>query len=116
MRMDRIAVWAYVTSATTLVANPLGGSVYILVPRGASLGRVNVSISGDVVRAPLFQRTSITQHTNEEWALSRTSPGPWADFETDTFMMTVPDMDRMRTRPCPCARQLHVRVHNHPCL
>ena len=28
--------------------------------------------------------------TNEDWLTQRTKPGPWADFETDKFMLNVP--------------------------
>ena len=89
-RMDRVATRFEITTATTLIANPLGGGVYIMVPPLADAGLVEVKISGGVIKAPLFQRTSFNQMTNAEWKARRTAPAPWADFETDNFMLNVP--------------------------
>jgi hypothetical protein len=89
-RLDRSTTTFDITSPTLLVSNPLGGGLYILVPYLASLDRVEVQISGGVVEAPLFQRTSIRQMTNEEWLSRRGALGPWADLETDKFMLNVP--------------------------
>ncbi len=89
-RMDRVTAVYPIVSTTTLIANPLGGGVYIQVPYLANLGVVTVQIIGGVIESPLFQMTSFKQMTNTEWASRRTAPGPWADFETDKFMLTVP--------------------------
>jgi hypothetical protein len=89
-RMDRVTVKVPITAATTLVTSPLGGSLYVLVPYLADLGTQTVQITGDVVPSPLFQRTRVRQMTNADWKKVRASPGPWADFETDKFMLTVP--------------------------
>ena len=89
-RMDRVTVRYEVRSATTLIANPLGGGVYIMVPYLADAGLVEVQISGGVIKAPLFRRTSFDQMTNTDWKTRRTALAPWADFETDTFMLNVP--------------------------
>ena len=59
-RMDRVTLTYPITSTTTLIANPLGGALYILVPYRAGLGCVDVTVTGGVVEAPLFQRTSCT--------------------------------------------------------
>ena len=90
MRLDRVTATYNITSITTHVANPLGGALYILVPYLADEGLVEVQISGGVVLSPLFQRTSFNQMSNADWAIRRLVPGPWADFETDKFMLTVP--------------------------
>ena len=89
-RMDRVTLTYPITSTTTLIANPLGGALYILVPYRAGLGCVDVTVTGGVVEAPLFQRTSCTKHTDAEWLVRRTAPGPWATFETDLYIMDVP--------------------------
>jgi hypothetical protein len=89
-RLDRVAVTVPLDAETTLFSNPLGGGVYILVPYLANLGPVSVHISGGVVPAPLFQRTSLRQMDDAEWRAVRGAPGPWADFETDKFMLNVP--------------------------
>ena len=45
----------------------------------------------NVVPAPYFAATSLEQTTLQEWTdTERLHPGPWADFETDKFMMTLP--------------------------
>lgn len=73
-RMDRVTVTYAIANATTLVANPLGGSLYIRVPYLADLGLVTLQVTGGVVQAPLFQATSFHQTTNEEWAARRSAP------------------------------------------
>ena len=49
-----------------------------------------MQISGGVIEAPFFRRTSFHKMTNAEWQARRTAPAPWADFETDQFMMNLP--------------------------
>lgn len=89
-RMDRVSVTAAIDGTSTLVTSPLGGGVYILVPYGASLGVLSVEISGGVVRAPFFRRTSFDQMSNANWVARRTAAAPWADLETDKFLLSVP--------------------------
>jgi len=88
-RLDRVSRTFPITSKHTYIANPLGGGVYIVVPYLADLGVVKVSISG-VIEAPFFSLKSFDKTTAEDWKRRRTAPGPWADFETDKFMMQVP--------------------------
>ncbi|CAK0893080.1 unnamed protein product, partial [Prorocentrum cordatum] len=90
LRMDRVTVAQAITAVDTLVGNPLGGGIYILVPYLADLGEVSVNITGGVVSSPLFQRTGLRLMTDGEWLTQRAAPGPWADFETDNFMLNVP--------------------------
>ena len=73
-RMDRVTVTYAIADATTLVANPLGGSLYIRVPHLADLGLVTLQVTGGVVQSPLFQATSFHQTTSEEWAARRGAP------------------------------------------
>ena len=88
-RLDRVSRVYSITSATTRIANPLGGGIYIEVPYKITNGIVTVGLT-NVVRSPLFRATSFDQTTAAEWLTERTQPGPWADFESDKFMMQVP--------------------------
>jgi len=89
-RLDRVSATFHIVDRVTLVSNPLGGGIYVLVPYLAQLGLVTVQISGGVVRAPFFQRTKFLSMTNDDWQARRSAPAPWADFETDKFMLNVP--------------------------
>lgn len=89
-RIDRISRVYNITSTTTKIAHPMGGGIYIEVPYLANAGLVNVQIT-NAVRSPFFSSTSFHQTTLTEWQdVERTQPGPWADFESDRFMMQVP--------------------------
>ncbi|MCP4071252.1 MAG: hypothetical protein GY742_05860, partial [Hyphomicrobiales bacterium] len=89
-RFDRITKTFPIENEITYIANPFGGNVYIEVPYEADLGLQTVQIT-NVIRSPLYRSTSFTQTTLEEWTnTERSCPGPWADFETDKFMMHVP--------------------------
>lgn len=89
-RIDRISRVYNITSTTTRIAHPMGGGIYIEVPYLANAGIVSVQIT-NAVRSPFFSSTSFHRTTLSEWQDSeRTFPGPWADFESDRFMMQVP--------------------------
>jgi len=88
-RFDRVTNLFPITATTTRVANPFGGGIYIIVPTLANLGVVEVEIN-NVIKAPYFSLTSTHAMTNDDWKAVRTNPAPWADFETDKFMMNVP--------------------------
>ncbi len=89
-RLDRVTTSFPITSTVTSIANPLGGGVYIMVPYEANLGIQTVEIA-NVVQSPFFSATSFHQTTLQEWTnTERHHPGPWADFESDKFMMNVP--------------------------
>ena len=88
-RMDRVTRRFEIRQTVTLVANPLGGGVYIEVPYLASAGLVNVQVQG-VVEAPIFSLRSFDTSTATDWTARRTAGAPWADFVTDHFMMQVP--------------------------
>ena len=76
--------------ATTEIANPFGGGIYINTPYLADAGIVDVQIK-NAVPAPFFSATAHNKTTLAEWvATQRNNPAPWADFETDKFMMQVP--------------------------
>ncbi len=89
-RVDRISRVYSITSTTTKIAHPMGGGIYIEVPYLANAGIVSVQIT-NAVRSPFFSATSFHQTSLSEWQnIERTQPGPWADFESDKFMMQVP--------------------------
>ncbi|MEX1049755.1 MAG: M60 family metallopeptidase [Akkermansiaceae bacterium] len=90
-RLDRVTSDYPITSVTTKIASPLGGGIYIEVPYLANEGIISIQIS-NAVRSPFFSATAHRPATTlSEWQnTERTQPGPWADFETDKFMMQVP--------------------------
>jgi len=89
-RLDRCTILYSINSLNTTVANPLGGGIYIEVPPGANAGVVNVTITG-AARSPFFSATSFHRTSSPEWLnTERSHPGPWADFQSDKFMMQVP--------------------------
>lgn len=89
-RLDRSSLLYNITSATTKIASPLGGGIYIEVPKGRSAGVVNVTVTG-AARSPFFSAKSFHQTTLTEWqTVERTQPGPWADFQSEKFMFQVP--------------------------
>gem|GEM_PF-1200841 len=89
-RLDRSSLLYDIAATTTKVASPLGGGIYIEVPYKATGGVVTITITG-AARAPFFQATHFHQTTVAEWLnTERTNPAPWADFQSDKFMMQVP--------------------------
>ncbi len=86
-RFDRISKKFSIHSTTVEVFNPFGGAISILVPYGASDGIVEVSVKNGV-EAPFFSLKSFYETTDFNAELSK--PGPWAVFETDNVMFTIP--------------------------
>jgi hypothetical protein len=87
LRFDRISKKFLINSNTIEVFNPLGGAISILVPYGADDGIVQVSVNNGV-EAPFFSLKSFYETTDFNAELSK--PGPWAVFETDNVMFTIP--------------------------
>jgi hypothetical protein len=91
-RLDRVTLIYDITSATTKVANPLGGGIYIEVPFDTAGSVETVQIT-NAVRSPFFSVNSITGNntTVADWQnIERNHPAPWADFQTQKYMMNVP--------------------------
>ena len=86
-RLDRISKKFLIHSSTIEVFNPLGGAISILVPYGANQGIVEVSVSNGV-EAPFFSLKSFYESPDFDAELDK--PGPWAVFETDNVMYTIP--------------------------
>ena len=85
-RLDRATLLYRINATTIKVASPYGGGIYIEVPIGANAGVVNVTVTG-AVRSPYFSAKSFHQTTAAEWDTEKTHPAPWADFQSDKFMM-----------------------------
>ncbi len=86
-RLDRITKKFAIDSTTVKVFNPLGGAISILVPYGATQGIVEVSVT-NAVEAPFFSLKSF--HETTDFSAEMNKPGPWAVFETDNIMYTIP--------------------------
>lgn len=88
-RLDRVTRTYPILARTIYVANPLGGGLYINVPYRANLGPQTIQAE-NVIEAPFYSLKSSDQTSPQEWMRRRATQGPWADFETDKFMMQVP--------------------------
>jgi hypothetical protein len=86
-RLDRISKKFPINASTVEVFNPLGGAISILVPFGASEGIVEVEVVNGV-ESPFFSLKSFYQSPDFDAELDK--PGPWAVFETDNVMFTIP--------------------------
>lgn len=96
-RMDRITTTFPIQSETAVVvANPLGGALYIRSPYPSELGVVTINVTGGVVQGPIFQMTSLKTTTESDWEAVRgpnlTYAAPWVDLESETFFMQVPSI------------------------
>jgi hypothetical protein len=89
-RMDRVSRVYPINSTVIEVANPFGGGIYIEVPRLESVGVVEIQVR-NAIRSPYFSAKSFHTTTLTEWqTIERSHPGPWADFQSEKFMMNVP--------------------------
>jgi hypothetical protein len=86
-RLDRISRKFPIDSTTIEVFNPFGGAISVLVPYGANDGIVEISVSNGV-EAPFFSMKSFYETPDFNAELNK--PGPWAVFETDNVMYTIP--------------------------
>ncbi len=72
------------------VANPFGGGIYLKVPEGSNVGMVEVKIE-DAIASPYFSWKEGSKTDVTDWLEQvSTSGAPWADFESDKFMFTLP--------------------------
>ncbi len=89
-RFFRVTNTFPITDTITQIANPFGGGIYIITPYEADLGIVEVQLT-NVVPAPFFSAKTFSQTSLQEWQdVQRHNPAPWADFESDKYMMQVP--------------------------
>ena len=90
LRLYRVSLVYPIEATQTKVANPLGGGIYIEVPEGARGGVVPVEIK-NAVRSPFFCSTPYHKTTLAEWKQAeRNFKAPWADFQSQKFLMQVP--------------------------
>jgi len=89
-RLDRISLVYPIEEDRMLIANPLGGGIYVEVPPNADKGVCEI-YARNIVEAPFYSARSFDQTSLEEWKKTeRVKPAPWADFESEKFMMQVP--------------------------
>lgn len=89
-RLSRATILYNLDATTVKVASPYGGGIYIEVPFGSDAGVIDVDITG-AVRAPYFSAKSFHTTSLDEWlTVERNHPAPWADFQSEKFMMQVP--------------------------
>lgn len=86
-RFDRISKKIPITSTTVQIFNPFGGAISILVPYGANAGIAEIIVNNSV-EAPFFSLKSFYETTDFNAELNK--PGPWAVFETENVMFTIP--------------------------
>jgi alpha-L-fucosidase len=101
VRMPEISRVFPFESDTVSVANAFGGLIYVLVPKGANLGKIQVTISG-AVEAPYYIAGKTTA---SEWKRLRENPAPWGELETKNIIFTIPSSDlRKLDDPASVAR------------
>jgi hypothetical protein len=89
-RLFRVSNSFPITQTVTEIINPFGGGIYIVTPYEANLGIQEIQLT-NVVPAPFFSYKSFEKTTNEEWVeKQRNNKAPWADLESDKYMMQVP--------------------------
>lgn len=86
-RLDRISRKFPINASTIEVFNPFGGAISVLVPYGADDGIVGISVNNGV-EAPFFSLKSFYETPDFNAELDK--PGPWAVFETENVMFTIP--------------------------
>ncbi len=89
-RFPDISAEYQITGASIQVANPFGGGLYIKVPEGTNIGETNIVIE-EAIKSPYFSWRE-GKHTDvNDWLQQVANTGaPWADFESDKKMFTVP--------------------------
>jgi hypothetical protein len=89
-RFFRVTNTFPITDTLTEIVNPFGGGIYIITPYQTYEGVVDIELT-NVVPAPFFSSKISDKTTLQNWlTVQRTNPAPWADFETDKYMMQVP--------------------------
>ncbi|GFR42854.1 hypothetical protein Agub_g3812 [Astrephomene gubernaculifera] len=95
-----VASWK-INSAIMSVGSPLGGLIFIVVPKGlmATVGSLQITIRG-ALRAPYYKH-NVTAAA--EWANTiRYYPAPWAELDNGKIVLMVPSAAiRNMTDPAP---------------
>ena len=86
-RHPQIVRWWHVDQQYMEVGNAFGGTIYIAISPGSTLGDFQVTIS-NAVKAPTYihGQTDVSQWLQEH----RHDPAPWAEIGSDQFILTVP--------------------------
>ncbi|KAL3057194.1 hypothetical protein OYC64_007633 [Pagothenia borchgrevinki] len=85
-----------VTAEKMQVWNLWGGLIYLVAPPNTKVEGAEVMVQ-IAVRAPYY-KSGVT--TAADWLSLRTAPAPWAEFEFDNVILTVPsDVVRKLERP-----------------
>jgi len=72
------------------VISPFGGGLYVKVLEGTAAGVFDLTIN-NAVMSPYFSWRAGQQTAVADWLAQVSASGaPWADFESDKFMLTVP--------------------------
>ncbi|KAG2492932.1 hypothetical protein HYH03_008841 [Edaphochlamys debaryana] len=81
-----VSSWPLV-NATLTIGSPMGGLIFVTVPRDAQLGQATVTITG-AVRAPRYEYGKTTP---AQWrATVRSYPAPWAELDSGKLTIMVP--------------------------
>ncbi|MDB4673349.1 M60 family metallopeptidase [Verrucomicrobiales bacterium] len=89
-RPDRISIVYPILDERMLITNPMGGGIYLEVPPNSTNG-IQEFHARNIVEAPFYSARAFDKTSLEEWLKNeRTKPAPWADFESEKFMMQVP--------------------------
>ena len=86
-RHPEIVRWWYVDDTQMEVGNAFGGSIYVAIEPGSTLGTFEVTIS-NAVEAPYYDHGETDL---EDWIqIHRHAPAPWAEIGSDQFILSVP--------------------------
>jgi hypothetical protein len=90
-RLGRCTTTFNIDSTETKVASPLGGGIYIEVPYLADAADVVEVKIKNAVRSPYFSAKPFHETSLAEWKnKERNFKAPWADFQSEKFMLNVP--------------------------
>jgi len=89
-RFKDISVEYNITSSTISIASPFGGGIYFKIPDGTNIGQFSATIE-NAIKMPYFSLKEGAISTDAEWLNQvANNKAPWADFESDKFMITIP--------------------------
>lgn len=89
-RFPDISAEYELTQSEIKVANPFGGGIYLKVSEGTDLGQIEITIE-NAIKSPYFSWREGSKTEVSEWLDQLANTGaPWADFESDKFMFTIP--------------------------
>jgi len=86
-RFPEISIERPLNDATNEIANPFGGTIYLVVPEHCKLGTIGLQV-GNTVPAPHFV---LGQTSDGEWKQQeRSKPAPWTELEGKYVILSVP--------------------------